>query len=115
VSIILQILRLFAPLGRATNTSIFWLAHLFLWTNIILYGTIFVVQITSCRPIARGWDPTIEGSCAKRRYTFVFTASLNTASDVVLLLLPLPGIWRLKLDDSRTKWMLRAVFLFGAW
>ena len=42
----------------------------------------------------------------------IVSASINTASDLIIVILPQPVIWRLELTRKR-KWGLSAVFLLG--
>jgi hypothetical protein len=45
-----------------------------------------------CKPIAKVWDPTVEGTCGNRIVPFLTTAVFNVVTDVAILLLP---IWLL--------------------
>lgn len=63
------------------------------------YSTAFdLVLIFQCHPIARAWDVFIvTGSCVSRTAIYVAAASLNIATDLATLLLPIPIILKLKL------------------
>ena len=52
------------------------------------------------------------GTCTVIEAQFVSTASLNILIDLVLLLLPLPVLWRLHIT-KRQKIGLMAVFILG--
>lgn len=54
--------------------------------------------IFACSPIQKSWDVTITyGSCINRPILYLMTTVTNTASDVVLLLVPLHIVWGLRL------------------
>lgn len=62
--------------------------------SIALIGTL----IFACRPLAKGWDVSItDGHCINRPALYVGTASLNIATDIMILLIPIPMVIRLKL------------------
>lgn len=48
-----------------------------------------------------------------RMVVHIPSASINTASDLIIVILPQPAIWRLELS-AKKKWGLSAVFLLGA-
>lgn len=111
-SLILQIQRIFVP-DHARNSAVYLLIQFFLWINILFYTIMIIFQLCACAPLAKAWDPTIEGGhCANLLLVHIMSASINTASDIVLFALPQPGVWRLHLEGAR-KWGLRAVFLVG--
>lgn len=112
VSLILQILRIFVP-DRAHRTPLFWLVHTFLWINIVFYVTIIIYSIAAYQSMVKAWDgQSLGGDFPTYMLVHIVSASINTASDVLLFVLPQPAVWRLKLQGTK-KWGLRAVFLFG--
>lgn len=56
-----------------------------------------LVIIFACSPIQKNWDVTINGSCINRPVLYLMTTITNTASDVVLILVPLYIVWGLRL------------------
>lgn len=65
-----------------------------------------------CRPLAYYWDQTLDGSCSDMVLTYQIAGSLNIATDVIVLLLPLPYLFRLELA-LQTKLALVATFAIG--
>jgi hypothetical protein len=50
-----------------------------------------------CRPFALNWDQTLEGSCGNQVASFQGTGVINLFTDVVVLLLPMPFLYRLNM------------------
>lgn len=79
----------------------------------IVCWTISVVLETflMCRPLAFNWDSTIEGGvCGDRNAIYVSAGATNMASDIMLLLLPIPCIWKLQMPVAQR---LSLTFVFG--
>jgi hypothetical protein len=65
----------------------------------------------ACNPIEKNWTPSItEGSCINRPGAYLATAVTNTASDIVLILIPARVIWKLRLRSAEK---LGAIIVFG--
>ena len=83
-------------------------------------GTIFVAWFVSmtftvifmCQPVQKAWKPDLPGHCANLYAFFLGQAIPNIITDVVLLLLPLPYLWRLQIQLPQ-KIALVSVFLLG--
>jgi hypothetical protein len=55
-----------------------------------------------CMPVKRTWDISItEGSCIDRTPVFMATAVLNMATDILLLVLPVPMIMKLQMPRAQ--------------
>ena len=78
-----------------------------LWVTSEVLGTFLL-----CRPIDYNWDFTVRGTCGDRNAGFVAAAALNTATDIMVLALPIPIIWKLQLSTAR-KLSLMILFSFG--
>lgn len=77
---------------------------------------IMVILVCSlqCRPLAYNWDKSIEGgTCINSWIFFVTGSSINTATDLVLLILPLPAVWGLSLGNFQ-RVSLTGIFLLGS-
>ena len=59
------------------------------------------------------WDVTVKGECINDYAQDIATGAFNIFSDLVILVLPLPLIWRLQLDISH-RISLLAIFLLGS-
>ena len=67
------------------------------------------VAIFSCIPDRKLWEPTIPGHCIDTYTSFLGTAAPNVITDFLILLLPLPMLWRLNIG---LKHRLGLIFVF---
>ncbi|KAI6816928.1 hypothetical protein KC366_g1544 [Hortaea werneckii] len=106
-SILMQYLRIFSN-PRVRILCYCLLAALLpavLWA--VLGGTLL------CRPVSKLWDPAVKaGRCMSAEKYWLSVAGLDIGLDVLVLVLPLPGIWGLRLP-RRQKVALVVVFLLG--
>jgi hypothetical protein len=86
-----------------------WVIGMF---TIVWSAVVVVVSCLQCRPIAALWDPSIQGTCINGWSFFVVTGALNTITDLVVLVLPVPAILGLQLQKFE-RCSLAAVFLIG--
>ena len=57
-------------------------------------------SIFFCRPISKFWNvnyPEDKGYCLPKQATWYFNAAFQIASDVVILIMPMPLLWKLHL------------------
>ncbi|CAI7662241.1 unnamed protein product [Penicillium glandicola] len=66
-----------------------------LWVICITFLFIFI-----CVPVQKLWYPQLPGRCINQVATWVSNAVSTIVTDVVILLLPLPQIWKLQLRTS---------------
>lgn len=59
-------------------------------------GQVFI-QLFACNPVAKSWDKSIPGTCQPISVMRNMNSSANIVSDFIILMLPLPIIWRLEL------------------
>ena len=78
------------------------------------YIAITVVAVFQCTPVKRQFDYTIPGHCLSFYGTFIGVTVPNFFIDVILLLLPVPMLWNLKIKKAK-KVALTANFLLGYW
>ena len=76
--------------------------------------TYCLLAIFTCIPVQKQWDEKIPGHCLSSQNTFVAAASPNIAIDAIILLLPMPMLWKLQVRRSQ-KFGLFAVFALGYW
>ncbi|KAH7399487.1 hypothetical protein BKA66DRAFT_165614 [Pyrenochaeta sp. MPI-SDFR-AT-0127] len=119
VSIILQIRRIVIPRQQAqidpsrSRLLLRWFIDLFLGVNVLFYLILFLFTMFTCRPMRKAWDFRIPGYCLPHRmFMHVACAAINCWSDLVIIILPQPMIWSLRLDKKK-KLGLSAVFLVG--
>lgn len=98
---------------RASNSKWFNYA---LWTTFglnvawlfgIVFGTIFF-----CWPISKNWLVTQPGNCGTQFDLLVGSAVPSVVIDLIILVLPLPKLWHLRIDRAK-KVGLMAVFILG--
>lgn len=66
----------------------------------------------NCVPVAKFWNHDLPGHCLSFEAVWFFNASMNIATDVTLLLLPMPGLIQLQLPRMQ-KMALMGVFAIG--
>jgi hypothetical protein len=65
-----------------------------------------------CRPLARNWDFTVPGTCGSQPKYYFAMGMINIITDVFLLALPMPYLYRLKMP-MRKKLMAAAMLSVG--
>ena len=63
-----------------------------------------------CRPFAKNWDPLLPGVCGSDIDSVLATSVINLSIDVIIVILPMPILWRLQMATSRK---VALTFLFG--
>ncbi|KAL8869933.1 MAG: hypothetical protein Q9174_003904 [Haloplaca sp. 1 TL-2023] len=66
-----------------------------------------------CQPIAFNWDGSLNGHCGDVAANCLAGAAVNTLTDILILILPMPTIWRLHVP-FRSKVILSLVFGLGS-
>lgn len=93
-----------------TFKRMLWALGLFIST----YSAIWTVTtIFQCRPISRVWDPTTNAECIDSTIVWAIMGSLNVLTDILVLCLPLPKLWRLQMR-RRIKLQVIAIFSIGS-
>ena len=77
------------------------------WLIFAIFSAIF-----ECTPIDKAWKPTIEGHCINFYAWWMAHAILSVLIDLVILLIPMPILWKLTLPPLR-KFFLLGVFVCG--
>ena len=108
MSVLLFYVRVF---GIVLDRFVFWIVAFLIigWGISMNFKVVF-----NCAPIHKAWDPTLPGHCLSLYKTFLGTAISNIVIDFVLLVLPVPMLWRLRIEISN-KIALVAVFSAGYW
>lgn len=86
------------------------------WGGIIFLscmGTANVlVTMFSCHPIRSFFDATVPGTCINTVHFYWATAILNVLTDVFILVLPMPTVWKMQATVQR-KLAISLVFVLG--
>jgi hypothetical protein len=109
-AILREWVRLFVPTG--TRGAFFWACHAILWFNVLFYSAILIAADLACTPFAKIWDKTLDGVCLDEKSVEVMSATVNLISDVLILVLPQPIIWKLNMSTQR-KIGISIVFTIG--
>ena len=77
------------------------------WATHIVLETFLI-----CRPLSMNWDPAAGGHCGNRNVMFVVAGATNMVTDIMVMALPIPALWKLQMPMIR-KIGLMAVFSLG--
>ena len=75
-------------------------------------ATAAIATLLSCLPIEANWDLTVPDTCVDAHLEIVILGSINVLTDVVVLCLPMPLVWRLQTSRIR-KLQVSGLFLLG--
>lgn len=90
--------------------ALYWTIIFVIAVNTIAYLVLLMLEIWSCKPIRKSWDPLVtDGYCLDTLALNVGAGCVNIVSDTVIFLLPQIIIWRLKMR-LRQKAVLSTVF-----
>jgi hypothetical protein len=82
----------------------------------VLYGLVFLsITIFQCTPVSmawENWDGLHAGECRNIHLQGWLSAGFNLILDIYILLLPLPEVWKLKMNVMK-KMMLLFMFSLG--
>lgn len=108
-SCLLSYWRIFKP-----NQKIRWALQASMTLLVCAYVGMFFASLFECWPLATNWEPAISrGHCLKPKGGVPYVSgTINVVSDIVVLVLPIPAIWSLKMD-LRRKLRLVAIFSVG--
>lgn len=108
LSILAMYRRLF-PVKKVYRYS-FWFLMFIITANGVsgVFASLF-----SCQPLAIRWNPAIVGHCINVTYYWRYISLANIISDVAMLVLPLPVIWKLHISLAQ-KLSLTVLFLTGS-
>ena len=82
---------------------------MFLWCLAHIITVIF-----SCQPIPYFWDRTIKGGKCINENNFSYgTSAANILTDIAVLVLPIPWLWRLQMKTEK-KVAIAGIFLLGS-
>ena len=108
-TILLLYLRVFSAHKRSTLSIII---RICIAINGLFYTAITIVKIWQCSPRERAWNKSIAGNCVDVSALLYVSSIFNIVSDIIVLLLPVKGLWSLQLNRKR-KLYIYAVFTVG--
>ncbi|KAI0402418.1 hypothetical protein F4802DRAFT_368299 [Xylaria palmicola] len=98
-AILLEWIRIFVA-DRQRN-AFFYAACVLIGLNMGMYAAGAIATGLACIPREKLWHPWIEGKCIDRFVLDSFTAFVNLAIDLGILLLPQKVIWKLQMSRKR--------------
>lgn len=110
LAIIVQIMRAFVP--PRTRNFTFWTGCGLIVANVLFWASITMLEIFSCSPMEKLWNPIIDGKCIDRHAYQVASAVMNMSSEMLILLLPQRVIWNLSLTKKQ-RLGLSSLFALG--
>ena len=100
--------RVFSPGNRRFRLALWVVAGLACaWIVAVL-----VSLILQCNPPQKAWERAIPGACQDPYNWWLISGVTSFILDMIILLLPLPMLWRLQVKASR-KGLIIGVFLSG--
>ncbi|KAK9442530.1 hypothetical protein VB005_03593 [Metarhizium brunneum] len=74
-----------------------WVVGAFVWAWVICITFLFIFI---CVPVQKLWYPQIPGRCINQVGTWISNAASTIFTDLVILLMPIPQIWKLQLRKT---------------
>ncbi|KAJ5182546.1 hypothetical protein N7492_000162 [Penicillium capsulatum] len=71
-----------------------------------------LVMCLVCLPVAKQWNPNLDGRCLNQVQFYYGLAGTSIGFDVMIIILPLPVLWRLRLG-LKEKVVLTFIFVLG--
>ncbi len=75
--------------------------------------TAAMVNLLQCLPINSVWNPSVKPRCVNLGLELIIVSSINVVTDFVILILPMPLVWRLHTSTAK-KAQVSGLFLLGA-
>lgn len=100
--------RVFSPGNRRFRLAL-WIVG---WLACAWIVAVLISLILQCNPPQKAWKQTIPGSCQDPYNWWLASGLSSFILDLIILLLPLPMLWRLQVRPSR-KGLIIAIFLSG--
>lgn len=80
---------------------------------VLAYSLVQIFAIIfQCLPIKAIWDTSIEGRCINVNDVYLVCSSMNIATDVIILAMPMPRLWKLRISQTE-KLQLCIIFALG--
>lgn len=84
-----------------------------LMTMNVIFGISFLaVFLSRCYPVSQEWEPKPWGHCRSLTTSELASSSINLGLDFLIVMLPLPWLWRLHMPVSN-KIVVTIMFSFG--
>lgn len=97
IAILVEWCRLLAPQGLRSRTAFWWGCMVTVGIQVIAGVAIILALNLQCIPHKAIYDFTVPGKCVDLNKIQMASASVHLTCDVIMLLLPQPVIWTLKM------------------
>ena len=98
----ISVLLLYLAVFRSNR--VFRIATYILIGLVVSFGlSVLVAGLAMCNPIAKQWDPSINGTCGNSIDFYIITGAINLSFDLVILIWPLPMLWSVQVCFSHPK------------
>ncbi|RDL32029.1 uncharacterized protein BP5553_09431 [Venustampulla echinocandica] len=99
---------------RVFSTKIYRYGAFFIGAMLIVAWIVsFILQMAMCSPFEKLWDKSLPGKCLNEFQIFIWFGIPHIVTDVAIIILPLPLIWRLQTTTNQ-KIGLTLTFLTGS-
>ncbi|KAH7243709.1 uncharacterized protein BKA55DRAFT_596070 [Fusarium redolens] len=106
-TILLLMARVFAVEPRVAKGI-----KILIWALLVACIPIQILRIVNCYPIRTYWDPDVRNArCLNQRKIFFSDLALSIVADLVILLIPIPLTWKLRMSIGKR---IKIVLLLGA-
>ena len=78
----------------------------------LTYIALFFSTVFECTLIRKSWNPLLPGHCLKPIGLPYASGAINVASDIYVLILPIPCVWDLNMNTTR-KLRILSIFSLG--
>lgn len=86
--------------------------RIFILALLVAYIPVQFLRIFTCYPIRTFWDPSVKNaSCINQRKVFFYSLTLSILTDLIILIIPIPLTWRLRMPLRKK---IKIVLLLGA-
>ena len=97
-SILDRYLQVFVP-SRQGNELMFYATWVLIIVNVLVYFIEVFLTMLGCSPLARAWNPLIDGTCIGQEH-FAVSAGVNFILDTASFTLPMYKIWHLQMSTK---------------
>ena len=86
------------------------------WVCVAIFTGIWIsttlVAIFACTPVQAFYDLSVPGTCIDSVKFYWASATLNVITDLIVLILPIPLVWKLRIPTKR-KVGISLIFIAG--
>jgi len=108
LAILLLYIRIFYPKGTY-RTALWWVIQAVIWLNLLYTVSLILAISLQCVPFNRPFGT----SCANQYAILLSASTINTISDIAVLVIPMGSLWKLQMSRNK-KLSVWALFAFGA-